>query len=283
MADGLQLPVEECVANEQTCMPPKESSVLCKVYPTFVQYMNPYPVLDVMTEEDVLHPVILRDMKESGTTSDTNRKLLQCIRSRNSHVFNKFKECLQKTGQELLLALLETAEKGEDTTEIRRMIKQQSHHNKDFQRNKSISQKLDYLIACENARQSNRIEKSKDYTSDSMIHRLSKQQVKTEWYGEKSLNFPVRMLTDRECSQLSRAIGYVWKTLALDLGLSNVQLQHIDMDNPRTMDKVYEMLLAWKDRAGDTATFDVLVKELCRLPKDSVDWDIVHTLKDGFC
>ena len=68
--------------------------------------------------------------------------------------------------------------------------------------------------------------------------------------------------SDYELEDLSNKISK-WEALGRQLGFTDEQLVHFDRDNIEFTNKIYKMLLEWKQREGSGATYEVLYNALC--------------------
>ncbi|XP_045176022.2 uncharacterized protein LOC123536712 [Mercenaria mercenaria] len=108
-------------------------------------------------------------------------------------------------------------------------------------------------------------------------------EVLNAWYNQDfRKDIPKRKLARKEYSELSRAIGYEWHELGWHLGIDDVTIQHIEMDNQRTAMRIYEMLLTWDRQEAEEATLDVLIDAIRQIPPKAVNWDIVNNIMDKF-
>lgn len=104
------------------------------------------------------------------------------------------------------------------------------------------------------------------------------------WFSYKVSDkvIPHRRLELKELVELSFAIGYNWELLGTLLDISEIKIQHIIMDNKdqKTSMKIYEMLKLWDSEREDEATLDILVRAIEKLPKESVNLDVIKNLID---
>ena len=64
---------------------------------------------------------------------------------------------------------------------------------------------------------------------------------------------------------LSEQVVEKWKTVGRRLGVRETRLTAIDIENVEFSEKMYKMLLYWKQETGLTATYTVLHEALCHL------------------
>ncbi|XP_045171623.1 uncharacterized protein LOC123533811 [Mercenaria mercenaria] len=118
---------------------------------------------------------------------------------------------------------------------------------------------------------------------DLMPHDIDMEMAKEEWFQEnkKMTVIPDIQLTDKLLSRLSQCIGENWQLLGLELGLTQVQIDHIIEDHPRSaVMRIYAMLQRWCQEDVDKATLSVLVQTLQRYTHVHVDWDKLRNLID---
>ena len=68
--------------------------------------------------------------------------------------------------------------------------------------------------------------------------------------------------SDKDLEWLSQKLEN-WKTLGRRLQIEEVKLMMIDDENTEFIEKIYKMLLHWKERNGSTATYTILHDALC--------------------
>ena len=66
-----------------------------------------------------------------------------------------------------------------------------------------------------------------------------------------------------ELEGLSLKLGENWKKLGRRLGFDEAAITNFDHGNRKLADKAFEMLLAWKQREGLNAFYEVLYDALC--------------------
>ncbi|XP_053383668.1 probable serine/threonine-protein kinase roco6 [Mercenaria mercenaria] len=129
-----------------------------------------------------------------------------------------------------------------------------------------------------------RCRKTKIACPDHASHSLVIQDVIHEWFKPEIAHsdLPIRQLTEKELSKLSRGIGKDWEFLARQLDIPDAEIEHICLDKATTASKIYESLKRWKTRKADKATLDVLVSIIqeCR-GFITIDDDILKDLIDG--
>ena len=68
--------------------------------------------------------------------------------------------------------------------------------------------------------------------------------------------------SDKDLEWLSQKVEN-WKTLGRRLKIEKVKLMMIDDENTEFIEKIYKMLLHWKERNGSSATYTILHDALC--------------------
>ena len=79
---------------------------------------------------------------------------------------------------------------------------------------------------------------------------------------DESILFKQGTPADNELLNLARDTVLVWRKLGLALGLDNSNLDEVDADNSKVVDKSYAMLRKWKEFHGVEATFKRLAMGL---------------------
>lgn len=70
--------------------------------------------------------------------------------------------------------------------------------------------------------------------------------------------------SDDELEELSQRLTQDWRPLGRRLNIREAKLTAFDVENEQCREKVYKMLLHWKERDGlDAATYQVLFDALC--------------------
>ena len=114
-------------------------------------------------------------------------------------------------------------------------------------------------------------------------HSINSQQALSEWFNELS-NIELRkdcQLNQKQLSKISRAIGNNWRLLGIGLGLNQAQLDRIDMDNERSIMRIYNMLSLWLDENNENATLNTLIQAMESRQEDvTIVWDEVRNIVD---
>ena len=63
---------------------------------------------------------------------------------------------------------------------------------------------------------------------------------------------------DEELERLANRIGVQWKQLGRRLKIEEPKLHAFERENPEFSEKAYQMLLYWKQKNGDAATYQIL-------------------------
>ncbi|XP_060604985.1 uncharacterized protein LOC132757656 [Ruditapes philippinarum] len=77
------------------------------------------------------------------------------------------------------------------------------------------------------------------------------------------------MLTDKDIHRIAQNIGKEYETLALELGLSQAEMDHISLDSNTAIDRIRRMLLRWRDKMKGEATLDTLTEAMKAVGIDS--------------
>ncbi|KAL3856903.1 hypothetical protein ACJMK2_011609 [Sinanodonta woodiana] len=91
--------------------------VLQKCHTELVKNLDVDLVLDYMASKEIIHPVTMRDIRELKITSVMTRELIQYLMKRDDQFYQKFKECLEESGQQHLKKHLENVEKNTEVKE----------------------------------------------------------------------------------------------------------------------------------------------------------------------
>jgi hypothetical protein len=111
-------------------------------------------------------------------------------------------------------------------------------------------------------------------------HAISTRKAISEWFQD-NLNIGLKTdfeLGDEQLGKLSKTVGKNWQTLGIKLGLSTVQIEHIELDNQTTELRIFRMLRAWADKEQTNATFNTLIQVMKSATEVSVDWDQVRNI-----
>ncbi|XP_053375692.1 uncharacterized protein LOC123533690 isoform X2 [Mercenaria mercenaria] len=118
---------------------------------------------------------------------------------------------------------------------------------------------------------------------DLMTHDINVGKAKGEWFQDnrKIIVIPDSQLTDKLLGNISQCIGNNWQLLGLELGLSQVQIEHIVEDHPHSaVMRIYTMLQTWCREDEDQATLRALVETIQRCSVVCVDWDNLRNILD---
>jgi hypothetical protein len=92
-------------------------------------------------------------------------------------------------------------------------------------------------------------------------------------------------LTDQDLLKFNKVIGKDMELVAACLGLSQVEIERLKMENPNSMSNAMQsILLTWKRRLGHAATLGELEKAFLEAHKDtraSMDWQLFEQAKDA--
>ncbi|XP_056015156.1 uncharacterized protein LOC125676198 [Ostrea edulis] len=93
------------------------------------------------------------------------------------------------------------------------------------------------------------------------------------------------ILSERDLLNFNKVIGNGMELIATCLGLSQVEIDRLKMDNPMsTSTVVHNILVTWKRKLGDAATLENLEKSLQEAEKHtgaSVDWSVFSQAKEA--
>ncbi|XP_053375341.1 uncharacterized protein LOC128547256 [Mercenaria mercenaria] len=127
-------------------------------------------------------------------------------------------------------------------------------------------------------------EKISVFCPDNYTHKeASGSEAKAEWFQDESIAivYPKKNLTEKHLSQLAQAaIGKGWQLLGTELGINQVEIDHITEENSQVAMMIFQMLLKWKANSEDNATLDVLVDSVKKCPSVTVEWDELRNIKD---
>lgn len=71
-----------------------------------------------------------------------------------------------------------------------------------------------------------------------------------------------REIEERDKFVVSEHLGSTWKSLGRLMGFSPGQIDNLEADNTRSVDRAYELLNSWHDREAQDATLDKLTNLL---------------------
>nr|XP_053645718.1 receptor-interacting serine/threonine-protein kinase 1-like [Cherax quadricarinatus]XP_053645720.1 receptor-interacting serine/threonine-protein kinase 1-like [Cherax quadricarinatus]XP_053645721.1 receptor-interacting serine/threonine-protein kinase 1-like [Cherax quadricarinatus]XP_053645722.1 receptor-interacting serine/threonine-protein kinase 1-like [Cherax quadricarinatus]XP_053645723.1 receptor-interacting serine/threonine-protein kinase 1-like [Cherax quadricarinatus] len=71
-----------------------------------------------------------------------------------------------------------------------------------------------------------------------------------------------REINEQDKFVVSEHLGSVWRSMARLMGFSPGQVDNLEADYPRSVDRVYELLTCWHDRDAHDATIDKLTDVL---------------------
>ena len=71
-----------------------------------------------------------------------------------------------------------------------------------------------------------------------------------------------RIPTERQLAQISKGIGKEFQQLGLRLGLSNAAMEQIRETYRLNIDQIFHVLLSWRKKTGNLATFGELEKAM---------------------
>ncbi|XP_060551554.1 uncharacterized protein LOC132713102 [Ruditapes philippinarum] len=81
---------------------------------------------------------------------------------------------------------------------------------------------------------------------------------------EGQYDAPTKQLNEQQLCRVAEAIGRNYELLAIELGITEVELDRIMGDYSTTIQKVLGMLRLWQRKLGERATMDVLYNAISR-------------------
>ena len=69
--------------------------------------------------------------------------------------------------------------------------------------------------------------------------------------------------SEEELLNLSSELGAKWKNLARALGIPEANIEVVEEENRRVVEKSYNLLLLWKQGRGSQASYEALEAGLC--------------------
>ena len=76
-------------------------------------------------------------------------------------------------------------------------------------------------------------------------------------------------------------MGNDWEFVALDMGLSQTDIEHAKMDQMTATMKIYSCLNKWRARVADKATFETFISIVNDCQATTINWDqIKKTVED---
>ncbi|KAL3856904.1 hypothetical protein ACJMK2_011610 [Sinanodonta woodiana] len=102
---------EERKQNEEIFTVTSYQRVLKNCYSWLVKILVFGDLEDFMIKKDFIDIVKIRDIKEQVTTSEKTKMLIDCLLKMGQSAYEKFKECLEESGQLLIIEILEAEEK----------------------------------------------------------------------------------------------------------------------------------------------------------------------------
>ncbi|XP_053392115.1 uncharacterized protein LOC128554831, partial [Mercenaria mercenaria] len=110
----------------------------------------------------------------------------------------------------------------------------------------------------------------------------SGRKAKAEWFQDERIAvvYSKKKLSQKHLSRLASAIGKGWQCLGTELGITQVEIDHIELENEGVANRIFQMLLKWKYRPENNATLDVLVKSIKKCPSVTIEWDEFRNIND---
>lgn len=118
---------------------------------------------------------------------------------------------------------------------------------------------------------------------DLETHFLNMERTAAEWYSDSPWPNAVMncVLNDLMLGKLSRCVGSNWQLLGLELGLTQVDIDHLTEDHPySTAMKIFNMLRMWTSKMDGSATVEKLIQAMKQCPSVTIDWDEVRNFEE---
>ena len=82
------------------------------------------------------------------------------------------------------------------------------------------------------------------------------------YFSDKEERNNTSSLTDKDINRMAQNIGREYESLAIELGLSQAELDHINIDSRTTVDRIRRVLVRWRDKMRDEADLDALTEAM---------------------
>jgi hypothetical protein len=90
-----------------------------------------------------------------------------------------------------------------------------------------------------------------------------------------------REATLKDLSRIAQCLGFNWEFVAIELGLSQIDIDQSKMDfKDRTAMQIYQTLLKWKSREGARASIESLVKAIQANQTVEANWEVIKNVVD---
>ncbi|XP_053385683.1 uncharacterized protein LOC123537873 [Mercenaria mercenaria] len=92
-------------------------------------------------------------------------------------------------------------------------------------------------------------------------HVLRTNELLKYWHLSKA-DHQQKVPTDKDINRMAHHIGKEYQSLGLELGLSQAEIDHINLDSKTTVDRIREMLMKWKEKEEGEATLEMLTNAM---------------------
>ena len=82
---------------------------------------------------------------------------------------------------------------------------------------------------------------------------------------------------DKDFVVIADSIGFGWEFLAAYMSIDRPTVERLKMDHTRAIDQCYHLLLAWKRKVRNDATYEKLFTSIRDCEKLTVDWTKIQT------
>lgn len=103
---------------------------------------------------------------------------------------------------------------------------------------------------------------------------------KVEWFSEFLMD-KSRVLTEKDLSRISQAVGKGWQHLGAELGISQAEIEQICEDNRKTSMKIFNMLRQWSIKDSVNATVNTLHNAMKNCRKVTFDMKAIERVFAG--
>lgn len=117
---------------------------------------------------------------------------------------------------------------------------------------------------------------------DLMKHEVFSEKALDEWFLKSEVDEckDTKTLSEKDLGKVAQAIGQNWQMLALELGLTNVQIDQVTANNDNMVMKIFGMLKTWKGQCPSTANMNTLMQAIKETKSLTVDWDEIRNICD---
>lgn len=117
---------------------------------------------------------------------------------------------------------------------------------------------------------------------DLMKHEVRSEMALDEWFLKSEVEKckETNTLSEKDLGKIAQAIGQNWQLLALELGLTNVQIDQVTANNDNMVMKIFGMLKTWKSQCPSAANMNTLMQAIKDTKSLTVDWDEIRNICD---